>query len=40
LPWRPWRIKTAIAFTDHQRTLDFEAYLKTVSGRVFAKKRL
>jgi putative endonuclease len=38
--YRPWRIKTAIAFTDRQRGLDFEVYLKTASGRAFAKKRL
>ena len=38
--FRPCRIKTAIAFTDRQRALDFEAYLKTASGRAFAKKRL
>ena len=38
--YRPWRIKTAIAFTDRQRALDFESYLKTPSGRAFAKKRL
>ena len=37
---KPWRIKTAIAFTDRQKALDFERYLKTSSGRVFAKKRL
>ena len=37
---RPWRIKTAIAFTDHQRAIDFERYLKTGSGRAFAKNRL
>jgi predicted GIY-YIG superfamily endonuclease len=36
----PWRIKTAIAFSDRQRALDFEAYLKSPSGRAFAKKRL
>jgi predicted GIY-YIG superfamily endonuclease len=36
----PWRIKTAIAFTDQERTLAFEKYLKTASGRAFAKKRL
>jgi putative endonuclease len=38
--YRPWRIKTAIAFTDRKKALDFEAYLKTGSGRAFAKKRL
>ena len=37
---RPWKIKTTIAFTDHQRAIEFERYLKTGSGRAFAKKRL
>jgi putative endonuclease len=37
---RPWRIKTAIAFTDKARAIDFERYLKSSSGRAFAKKRL
>ena len=37
---RPWRIKTAIAFADGNRALAFEKYLKTASGRAFAKKRL
>jgi predicted GIY-YIG superfamily endonuclease len=37
---KPWRIKTAIAFTDREKALDFEEYLKTSSGRAFAKKRL
>jgi predicted GIY-YIG superfamily endonuclease len=36
----PWRIKTAIAFTQKQRAVDFERYLKSASGRAFAKKRL
>jgi putative endonuclease len=36
----PWRIKTAVAFTDRERAADFERYLKTASGRAFAKKRL
>ena len=38
--YKPWRIKTAIAFTDRQKALYFESYLKTKSGRAFAKKRL
>ena len=38
--FRPWRIKTAIAFTDKKTALDFETYLKSTSGRAFAKKRL
>ena len=37
---RPWRIKTAVAFTDRQRAVEFERYLKSSSGRAFAKKRL
>ena len=38
--YKPWRIKTAIAFTDPKKALDFEKYLKSPSGRAFAKKRL
>jgi predicted GIY-YIG superfamily endonuclease len=38
--FRPWQIKTAIAFTNHQQARDFERYLKTASGRAFARKRL
>ena len=38
--YKPWRIKTAIAFSDRQKALDFEVYLKRLSGRAFAKKRL
>lgn len=37
---RPWGIKTAIAFTDRNQARAFELYLKTPSGRAFAKKRL
>ena len=37
---RPWRTKTAIAFTDRERAAAFERYLKSSSGRAFAKKRL
>ena len=39
-PYRPWRYKTAIAFTDKDQAVAFERYLKTQSGRAFAKKRL
>jgi len=35
-PYRPWRIKTALAFTDEHRAREFERYLKTQSGRSFA----
>jgi predicted GIY-YIG superfamily endonuclease len=37
---RPWHIRTAIAFTDRRLALKFERYLKSASGRAFAKKHL
>ncbi len=36
---RPWRVEIAIAFRNHKKARAFEAYLKTHSGRAFAKKR-
>jgi putative endonuclease len=36
----PWRLKTFIAFSDHARASAFEKYLKSGSGRAFAKARL
>jgi len=38
--FKPWRIKTAVAFSDRQKAFDFEAYLKSPSGRAFSKKKL
>jgi putative endonuclease len=38
--YRPWRIKTYIAFADENRAVAFEKYLKSGSGRAFAKARL
>jgi putative endonuclease len=38
--YRPWRIKSYVAFTDEDRAFAFENYLKSASGRAFAKKRL
>lgn len=38
--FRPRKIKTAIAFTEQERAFAFERYLKTASGRAFARKRL
>ena len=38
--YAPWRIKTYIAFSDEAQALAFERYLKSASGRAFAKKRL
>ncbi len=37
---RPWRIKSYVAFADEARALAFEKYLKSGSGRAFAKARL
>jgi putative endonuclease len=37
---RPWRLKTYIAFSDQGRAAAFERYLKSGSGRAFAKKHL
>jgi len=36
----PWRIKTYIAFNNEKQAVAFEKYLKSPSGRAFAKKRL
>jgi putative endonuclease len=38
--FRPWRIKTYMAFSDEARAIVFEKYLKSGSGRAFAKARL
>jgi putative endonuclease len=37
---RPWKIKTYVAFSNEDRAIDFEKYLKSGSGRAFAKVRL
>ena len=36
----PWTIKTYIAFSEEKQAFAFERYLKSASGRAFAKKRL
>jgi putative endonuclease len=38
--YRPWFIKSYVAFTDDTRAFAFEKYLKSGSGRAFAKKHL
>ncbi len=38
--YQPWKIKTYIAFADTDQAVEFEKYLKSGSGRAFAKKRL
>jgi predicted GIY-YIG superfamily endonuclease len=36
--FRPWRIDAYFAFSDKGKALAFESYLKSHSGRAFAKK--
>ena len=38
--YAPWAVKTYIAFSDENSAFAFEKYLKSASGRAFAKKRL
>ena len=38
--YAPWRISTYVAFVDEVRAHAFEKYLKSSSGRAFARKRL
>ena|SRR5665213_522838 len=38
--YSPWRLKTYVAFSDEKQAVAFERYLKSASGRAFAKKRL
>ncbi|HEX4304273.1 MAG TPA: GIY-YIG nuclease family protein [Rhizomicrobium sp.] len=36
--FRPWSLVGYTAFSDHTKANKFEAYLKTASGRTFAKR--
>lgn len=36
--YRPWQMESAFAFRTELKALAFEKYLKTGSGRAFAKK--
>jgi predicted GIY-YIG superfamily endonuclease len=38
--YAPWVVKTYVAFSDEKQAFAFEKYLKSPSGRAFAKKRL
>ena len=38
--YKPWHVKTYIAFENDEKAHEFEAFLKTGNGRGFAKKRL
>ena len=38
--YRPWRLEVAVMFRDRAKALAFEKYLKSGSGRAFARKHL
>jgi putative endonuclease len=38
--YKPWTLKTYLGFSDEAQANAFEKYLKSASGRAFAKKRL
>lgn len=37
--YKPWKLVTYLAFDDEQKSLRFEKYLKSGSGRSFASNR-
>jgi putative endonuclease len=38
--FKPWRLVTYVGFSDEAKAVAFERYMKSSSGRAFAKKRL
>lgn len=36
--YAPWKLVVSVHFLDAQKAMEFERYLKTGSGRAFAKK--
>ena len=38
--FKPWKLVTYLVFTEKSKATAFESYLKSGSGRAFAKKRL
>ncbi len=38
--FKPWRLVSYLGFSDPEKAVAFERYLKSSSGRAFAKKRL
>jgi predicted GIY-YIG superfamily endonuclease len=38
--YKPWQLGIYVDFSDEKQAFAFERYLKTASGRAFAKKRL
>lgn len=39
-PFIPWQLEFYLVFSSKDRALEFEAYLKSHSGKAFANKRL
>jgi len=40
LKYKAWEIITSLAFSDESKAVEFERYLKSGSGQVFASKKL
>lgn len=38
--FRPWALKSYVAFETREQAAEFEKYLKSGSGRAFARRRL
>ncbi len=38
--YAPWKLCTYVAFDDEKKAIAFEKYLKSGSGRAFARKHL
>ena len=36
--YRPWRVETCVAFRSKDKAITFESYLKSGSGREFARR--
>jgi predicted GIY-YIG superfamily endonuclease len=38
--YKPWKVVMHLVFQEEKKAITFEKYLKTYSGKAFAKKRL
>ena len=38
--YKPWRVETVVAFRSNKKAAAFEKYLKSGSGRTFARRHL
>jgi putative endonuclease len=36
--YKPWRLRISVAFSDERQAVELERYLKSGSGRAFAKR--